>query len=67
VGELPVAGAVADGIDVRDARAPPRVGGDACPPVKLDAGSLQTEPFDQRPAAGGDELRSRSMPCGTTL
>src|SRR5215472_9848195 len=59
MGELPVAGAVADGVDVRDARAPPRVGGDACSPVKLDADSFEAEPFDQRPAAGGYEHQIR--------
>ena len=48
VRELPVAGAVADGVDVRDVRAPVLVGGDALPLVELDAGRLEPEPLDER-------------------
>jgi hypothetical protein len=54
VGQLPVAGAVADGVDVRDGRAPLRVGGDAGPRVELDADSLEAEPVDEGPAADAD-------------
>ena len=58
VGELPVAGAVADGVDVRDASAPPRVGGDARSPVKLDAGSFQAEPLTSGPRPVETSIRS---------
>src|ERR1700678_207859 len=59
VGQLPVACAVADGVDVRDRRTPPRAGGDAGPPVELDPDSLETEPVDDGPAAGRDEHQVR--------
>src|SRR4029079_12970322 len=55
VGELPVAGAVADGIDVRLGGAAVLVGGDARALVELDADLLQAEAFDERAASGGDE------------
>ena len=55
VRELPVAGAVADRVDVRDGRAAVLVGGDARALVELDAGGLEAEPLDERAAADGDE------------
>ena len=55
VRELPVAGAVADRVDVRHARPPMVVGGDALPPVELDAGRLEADALDERAAADGDE------------
>ena len=60
MGELPVAGAVADGVDMRDTRAPLRVSGDARSAIELDAGSFEADPFDQRPPAGGDEHQIRA-------
>src|SRR5439155_14165131 len=56
---LPVPGAVADGVDVRNCRAPVLVGGDSGPLVELDADSLQTEPFDHRAAPHRDEHQIR--------
>ena len=55
VRELPVAGAVADGVDVRDRRAPVLVGRDPRAPVELDADLLEPEPLDERAAADRDE------------
>src|SRR5262249_55461358 len=60
MGELPVAGAVADGVDARDARAPPRVGRNARSAIELDARSFEADPFDQRRPAGGDEHQVRA-------
>ena len=48
VRELPVAGAVADGVDVRHGRAPVLVGGDALALVELDADALEAEALDER-------------------
>src|SRR5439155_331892 len=53
--ELPVAGAVANGVDVRDSRAAVLVGGDPVPPVELDADLLEAEALDERPAPDRDE------------
>ena len=53
--ELPVAGAVADRVDVRHGRAAVLVGGDALAPVELDADRLEPEALDERAAADGDE------------
>src|SRR6266508_5883650 len=55
VRKLPVAGAVADGVDVLHRRAAMVVGDDALPLVELDAELLETETFDDRAAADGDE------------
>jgi hypothetical protein len=55
VRELPVAGAVADRVDVRHGRAAVLVGGDALALVELDADALEPEPLDERAAADGDE------------
>jgi hypothetical protein len=55
MGELPVAGAVADRIDVADRRPTVLVGGDALALVKLDANLLEPEVLDIRAAADGDE------------
>ena len=55
MGELPVAGAVADRIDVRDGRAAVLVGGDALALVELDAGRLEADALDERPAADRHE------------
>ena len=59
VGELPVARAVSNRVDVRDGRPPSFVRGDPLPPVELDADRLEAEPFDERPAADGDEHQIR--------
>ena len=59
MGELPVPGAVADGVDVRAARATMLVGGDSDAPVELHAGSLEADPFHKRPAADRDEHQIR--------
>jgi hypothetical protein len=53
--ELPVAGAVADGVDVLLGSAAVLVGGDALPRVEFDADLLEPKPFDGRPAACRDE------------
>ena len=55
VRELPVAGAVADRVDVRDGRAAVLVGGDALARVELDAGRLEPDALDERAAADRDE------------
>ena len=57
--ELPVAGAVADRIDVRHGRAAMLVGGDALPLVELHADLLQAEPLDERTASHGDQHQVR--------
>jgi hypothetical protein len=59
VGQLPVTSAVADGIDMRDGRAPMLVGSDSSPPVERDADSLEAECFDKRSPADGDEHEVR--------
>src|SRR5262249_36410760 len=46
VRELPVAGAVADRVDVRNGRAPVFVGGNPLAPVELDARRLEAEVLD---------------------
>src|SRR5207244_10241665 len=55
VRELPVAGAVADRIDVRHGRAAMLVGGDPLPLVELDADLFEAEVLDERPAPDRDE------------
>src|SRR5581483_12279974 len=55
VRELPVAGAVADRVDVRHGRAAVLVGGDALAAVELDADRLQPEALDERRAPDRDE------------
>src|SRR5581483_1483707 len=55
VGELPVARAVADGVDVRNGGAATLVRSDALAAVELDADLLEAEALDERPAADGDE------------
>src|SRR4051812_30756390 len=55
VGELPVAGAVADGVDVLLGRAAVLVGGDALALVELDADLLKAEVLDGRAAPGRNE------------
>src|SRR5919198_1787708 len=55
VGELPVAGAVTDGVDMADCRAAVFVGGDALLLVEIDADLLEAEVVDERTAAGCDE------------
>src|SRR5439155_26738847 len=55
VGELPVAGAVSDGVDVGLGRAAVLVGGDALALVELDSDLLEAEVLDGWAAAGGDE------------
>ena len=55
VRELPVAGAVADRVDVLDGRAAVLVGGDALALVELDAGGLEADVLDERAAADRDE------------
>src|SRR5204863_2625605 len=55
VRELPVAGAVADRVDVRLGRAAVLVGGDALPLVELDADLLEAEILHGWPAPGRDE------------
>src|SRR5439155_1752664 len=55
VRELPVAGAVAHCVHVRDGRAPVLVRRDALAPVELDADLLEPETLDERAAADGDE------------
>src|SRR5207248_403444 len=55
VRELPVAGAVADRVDVRHGRPAVLVGGDALPLVELDADLLEPEPLDERATADRDE------------
>src|SRR5512132_431228 len=55
VRELPVAGAVADGVDVLDRRPAMLVGGDTGALVELDADLLEAEVLYQRTAADGDE------------
>src|SRR5207249_3356363 len=59
VRELPVAGAVADGVDVRDSRAAMLVGHDPGTLVEVDAGGLEPEALDERCAADGDEHEIR--------
>src|SRR5205807_9329700 len=53
--ELPVARAVADGVDVRDARAPVLVGRDPGAPVELHPGAVEADSLDERPAPDRDE------------
>src|SRR5918996_1700257 len=55
VGELPVAGAVADRVDVRDGRAPVLVRGDAVLRVEVDAERLEPDVLRDRAAPRGDE------------
>src|SRR5207253_7716438 len=55
VGELPVAGAVADGVDVLLGRAAVLVRGDALALVVFDLDVFEPEVLDRRPAAGSDE------------
>ena len=57
--ELPVPGAVANGIDVRHRSAAVLVGGDPLSPVELNADLLEPEALDERPAADGDEHQVR--------
>src|SRR5829696_4298539 len=59
VRELPVAGAVAHGVDVRNGRPAVLVGGDALAPVVLDADLLEAQPLDRRAAADRDEHQIR--------
>jgi hypothetical protein len=59
VRKLPVPGTVAHGVDVRHARAPLHVGGDAKAAVELDADFFQADPLDQRSAAHGYEHQVR--------
>src|SRR4029078_7098775 len=51
VRQLPVAGAIPDGVDVRHGGATVLVGGDALPLVELDADALQAEGLDARARA----------------
>src|SRR6266516_4854404 len=55
VRELPVAGAVADGVDVADGRPAVLVRGDPFALVELDADLLEAEVLDRGAAADGDE------------
>src|SRR5919106_1553532 len=55
VGELPVARAVADRVDVRDGRAPVLVRGNALLRVEVDAERLEADVLRDRPPARGDE------------
>src|SRR4029077_388252 len=55
VRELPVAGAVTDGIDVRNARLSPLIGADPLALVELHADRLEPEAFDGWTAPHGDE------------
>src|SRR5207244_6113684 len=55
VRELPVARAIADGVDVVHSRAPMLIRGNSLPPVEVDADRLETDPFDARAAAHRDE------------
>ena len=69
VRELPVPGAVADRVDVRDGRPAVLVGGDPLAPVELDADLLEPEPLDERPRgrprrASGRRRRSRPRRSG---
>src|SRR3954468_6117945 len=57
VRKLPVPGAVADGVDVRNGGAPVLVGSDAGAPVELDAGRVEADPLDERATTHGDELQ----------
>ena len=53
--ELPVPGAIADGVNMRDVGAPRLVGADAGAPVELDAGGLEPDALDERAATDRDE------------
>src|SRR5262249_19044973 len=55
VRELPIACAVADGVDVRNGRAPMLVRGDPLALVELDADGLEPDPFDVRAPSDRDE------------
>src|SRR3954468_15925499 len=55
VSKLPVAGAVADGVDVRHVGPPVVVGRDACALVEFDAGLLEADFRDERAAPDADE------------
>ena len=55
VRELPVAGDVAGGVDVRHRGSPVAVGLDSRARVEVDAGRLEPEPVDERRAADRDE------------
>ena len=59
VRELPVPGAIADRVDVRDGRPPMLVGRDPLAPIELDADLLEPEPLDERPAPDRDEHEIR--------
>src|SRR5262245_23830516 len=55
VRQLPVAGAVADRVDVRHGGAAVLVGRDSLALVELDADRLETETLDRRPSADANE------------
>jgi hypothetical protein len=55
MGKLPVAGAVADRVDMRHGRAPMVVGADSRSRCILDADSLEAEACDKRSPADRDE------------
>jgi FtsP/CotA-like multicopper oxidase with cupredoxin domain len=59
MGELPMASAIADGVDMRNGGAPMRVGDDTGPPVELDTDPFEPQSRDERSSADRDKHQVR--------